>query len=65
MTDLFAKPRKRVGQGNADFLTDLATNVSDATMRQRYAAGGYPDLHHPSIHNWRRLAGRSNQAEGI
>lgn len=58
MTDLFAQPVRSVGYGNAMFLCDLAMNVPDATMRERYKRGEYPDIHTPSISGWRRLNGR-------
>jgi hypothetical protein len=63
VTDLFThleapKPKRSVGYGNAMFLHDLATGVSDATMRAKYTAGEYPDLHRPSLQGWRKLAGR-------
>lgn len=60
MPDLFTqKPTPKIGGGNAKFLADLAEGVPDETMRQRYKAGEYPDLHTPSIPAMRKLAGRS------
>ncbi len=60
MTDLFTrKPVHKVGYGNAKFLADLATNVPDETMRARFKAGEYPDIHTPSIPAMRKMAGRS------
>lgn len=50
---------RTIGHGNAAFLADLATNVSDATMRERFKAGSYNPLHTPSVKAWRKLAGRS------
>lgn len=61
MTDLFtpSRPTPKVGQGNAHFLADLAENVSDEEMRERYKRGDYPDLHRPSVQFWRAMAGRT------
>jgi len=62
MTDLFTHtpaPKRNVGYGNAMFLCDLADGVSDATMRAKFKAGEYPDLHKPSIQLWRKLNGRN------
>lgn len=63
MTDLFTQPKRinRVGGGNANFLADLADNVSDETMRVRWGEGHYDQIHRPSIAGWRRLRGRSNE----
>ena len=66
MTDLFTplnqtKPKNRVGGGNANFLADLAMNVSDEVMRVRWKAGDYEPIHRPSVAGWRKLAGRTNQ----
>lgn len=63
MTDLFsnlptAKPKVKAGTGNGAFLADLAMGVPDATMRERFKAGEYPELHKPSVKGWRNLAGR-------
>lgn len=64
MTDLFshlppAKPKPRVGYGNALFLADLAMGVPDTTLRAKIRAGEYPDLHKPSLKGWRMMVGRS------
>lgn len=59
MTDLFnQQPTTRPGEGNARFLADLAERVPDQTMRAKFKAGHYPDLHTPSLAGWRRMAGR-------
>lgn len=62
MDDLFTqqpKPKPRVGYGNAMFLCDLADGVSDQTMRAKFKAGEYPDLHLASVQGWRKLFGRT------
>lgn len=59
MSDLFQrKPAVKVGLGNALFLADLAIGTPDLEMRAKFTAGKYPDIHRPSIKEWRRLAGR-------
>ena len=60
MPDLFQRHRPvvKAGFGNALFLSDLATGTPDATMRAKFKAGEYPDIHRPSIKAWRILAGR-------
>lgn len=69
VTDLFApleQPKRinRVGGGNANFLADLADNVSDEVMRERWKAGEYEPIHMPSVAGWRRLSGRSSKGNG-
>lgn len=58
MSDLFNLHRP-AGYGNAAFLTDLADNVPDATMRAKAKAGEYPHLNTTYAKGWRRLFGRS------
>jgi hypothetical protein len=59
MDDLFARPKPRVGTGNALFLCDLADGVSDADMRARYKRGDYPGLNLTYAKQWKALFGRS------
>jgi hypothetical protein len=53
----------KVGQGNAHFIADLHTGVSDDVMRERWKAGDYdtPNGGKPRtdyVKGWRELAGR-------
>lgn len=56
--DLFTAPLK-IGEGNANFLSDLAERVSDEDMRKRWQQGRYGQVPGEFVKGWRRLAGRS------
>lgn len=65
MTGLFTPTirENRVGQGNGNFLADLAEHVPDGVMRARFQAGEYDPIHLPSIAGWRRMVGRTTEGK--
>lgn len=48
----------RIGEGNARFLADLHTGVSDEELRARWVAGEYGKPRTEFVMGWRKMAGR-------